>query len=287
MAHVWTRLSFAVRATLAAVLAVTALAGAQVVSPTPAAADGDVCATAPTPPAANVFISCWDTTEIADGTSDASSIALPLADTDTWGGTYNFTVQWGDGSSDVITDWDQPETIHTYATPGRYWLQITGTFSDFSFDAAAVRDGPKLITVSQWGGLTLGNRGGYFHDARNMNFTATDAPDLSQTTSLNGAFQGASSFNSPINHWDVSTVNSMYGTFAQATAFNQPLSMWNTSNVTTFGMAFLDAAAFNQDLSNWNTSNVTSMFWMFFRASSFNNGGQPLTWDVSNVTMYA
>ena len=286
MANVWTRLSGAARATLATALAVTALAGAQSVSPTPAAAVDDVCATAPTPPAANVFISCWDTTEVADGTSDVNSIALPLADTDTWGGTYNFTVEWGDGSSDVITDWAQAETTHTYATPGRYWLQITGTFSDFSYAAAAVQDGPKLITVSQWGGLTLGNRGGNFFNARNMNFTATDAPDLSQTTNLNGAFQGALSFNSPVNHWDVSTVTSMYGTFAQAPAFNQPLSTWNTSNVTTLGQAFEGAAAFNQDLSNWNTSNVTSMFWTFFGASSFNNGGQDLTWDVSNVTVF-
>jgi len=281
------RLSRMIRAALAAALAAAALAGVQLVASRPSSADVDACATVPTPPAANVFISCWDTTEVADGTSDANSIALPLANTDLWGGSYNFTVSWGDGSSDVITDWDQAETTHTYATPGRYWLQITGTFSDFSFDAAAVRDGSKLITVSQWGGLTLGNRGGYFLNASNMNFTATDAPDLSQTTNFNAAFQGASSFNSPINHWDVSTVNSMYSTFAQATAFNQPLSMWNVSNVTTFGQAFLDAVAFNQDLSNWNTSNATSMFWMFFRAASFNNGGQPLTWDVSNVTMYA
>lgn len=281
------RLSGIIRAALAATLAAAALAGAQLVASTPSAADVDACATAPTPPAADVFISCWDTTEVAAGTSDANSIALPLANTDLWGGSYNFTVNWGDGSSDVITDWDQAETTHTYATPGRYWLQITGTFSDFSFADAAVRDGSKLITVSQWGGLTLGNRGGYFLNASNMNFTATDAPDLSQTTNFNSAFQGASSFNSPINHWDVSTVTSMYGTFAQATAFNQPLSMWNVSNVTTFGQAFLDAVAFNQDLSNWNTTNANSMFWMFFRAASFNNGGQPLTWDVRNVTMYA
>jgi hypothetical protein len=263
------------------------IAAALLVTPRAAAAP-DPCATPPTPPTADAFVTCWDTSLTSAASSGSSSVALPLVDPSLYASSYNFTVQWGDGSSDTITTWNQAEATHTYAAPGRYWITITGDIDGFAFGGAPVKDAVKLIDVHQWGDLALGNTGNYFENAANMNFTATDAPDLSQTTSLNGAFLSATAFNSPIGHWDVSNVTSMYGTFVAAAAFNQPLAAWDVSNVQQMSMMFLDAVAFNQPLQAWDTSNVTSMLWMFFRASSFNNGGADLgSWDVSNVTVFA
>ena len=48
------------------------------------------------------FISTWKTDN--EGVSLSNQIFLNLDSS----GTYNFVVDWGDGSSDEITTWDQP-----------------------------------------------------------------------------------------------------------------------------------------------------------------------------------
>jgi surface protein len=84
-----------------------------------------------------------------------------------------------------------------------------------------------------------------------------------------------------ISNWDVSNVTDMSSLFEGANSFNQPLNNWNVSNVTDMGLMFTFARSFNQPLNNWNVSKVTNMRWMFSGAEFFN---QPLNnWDVSNV----
>ena len=58
-----------------------------------------------------------------------------------------------------------------------------------------------------------------------------------------------------------------------ATSFNQPLNNWNVSNVRYMDELFYGASSFNQPLNKWNVSNVTHMREMFMNARSFN---QPL-----------
>src|SRR5690606_39254838 len=70
------------------------------------------------PPAASraqdAFISQWDSS-IA-GATPSGSIQLPLVPA----GTYDFTVHWGDGTSDHISAWNSPAKVHVYAQPGEY-----------------------------------------------------------------------------------------------------------------------------------------------------------------------
>ena len=47
---------------------------------------------------------------------------------------------------------------------------------------------------------------------------------------MNGLFFD-SSFNQPLNNWNVSNVRYMDSMFALAKKFNQPLNNWNVSNV--------------------------------------------------------
>ena len=61
--------------------------------------------------------------------------------------------------------------------------------------------------------------------------------------------------------------------FQGAESFNQPLNNWNVSNVTDMDRMFFDARSFNQPLNKWDVSKVTNMSEMFNGASSFN---QPL-----------
>ncbi len=44
--------------------------------------------------------------------------------------------------------------------------------------------------------------------------------------------------------------------FSNASSFNQPLNKWNVSNVEYMGGMFYDASSFNQPLNNWNVSRV-------------------------------
>ena len=46
-----------------------------------------------------------------------------------------------------------------------------------------------------------------------------------------------------------------------ATSFNQPLNNWNVSNVEDTAIMFYGARSFNQPLNNWNVS--TDMSWIY------------------------
>ena len=104
--------------------------------------------------------------------------------------------------------------------------------------------------------------------------------NVSKVTDMTNMFGGCSAFNQPVNNWDVSNVTSM-GSMFGLTSFNQSINNWNVSNVRNMSGMFADSP-FNQSLSNWNTSNVRNMANMFRNASAFN---QDISiWNVSNVS---
>ena len=106
--------------------------------------------------------------------------------------------------------------------------------------------------------------------------------DVSQLTSLNGAFQGYNSFNADISGWDVSRVTDMEGTFENAGQFDQDISGWDVSSVTTMKNMFKGANQFDQDIGGWDVSSVTTMKNMFKGANQFDQDIG--AWDVSSVT---
>ena len=62
----------------------------------------------------DLFITRWDTSQASAGSSASDQILLPLV----FDGEYNFIVDWGDGTTDTITAWDQAEVLHTYTSSG-------------------------------------------------------------------------------------------------------------------------------------------------------------------------
>ncbi len=229
-----------------------------------------------TPSGPNDFVSTWNTANA--GASGANEVRLPLYS----GGTYNFTADWGDGTNDTITAWNAAAVTHAYASAGTYTITINGTIHGWCFNNGG--DRLKIIEISQWGDLRLGNSGGYFYGCNNLVLSATDAPDLIGTMFLTSAFRGCTSLGSSGNMsaWDVSGVTRMDGMFYQATSFDQAIGGWDVSAVTDMQYMFHGASAFNRDIGGWNVSGVTDMRYMFYQASSFNQsiGG----WDVSGVT---
>lgn len=213
----------------------------------------------------------------------AKSFALPLIAT----GSYDCAVHWGDGSQSKITAYDAPAATHTYAADGVYTVKIYGKCWGWQFNNGG--DKLRIIDIQRWGkGFRLGtNEGNYFLGCSNLNITATDAPDLSATTSFENAFEGCSSLNADLSGWDVSNITTFRDALAFCTSFNHPgIASWNLASAETLQSMFYGATAFNQDLSAWDVSNVTNMMNLFNSASAFNNGGSGsiANWDTSNVT---
>jgi surface protein len=200
----------------------------------------------------STFVTRWNTTRTSSGSSTAAQIQLPLEA----GGTYNFVVQWGDGTSETITASSQ--ALHTYSAAGVYNVTITGTLLRWRFGNSG--DRLKLLDVMQWGTMRLGNNGFYFWGASNMVMSAVDTPDLTGTTNMQSMFHDASSFNQPIGGWDVSRVTNMQNMFAGAFSFNQPIGGWNVSSATNMVGMFQSASSFNQPIGGWDVSSVTTMY---------------------------
>ena len=172
-----------------------------------------------------------------------------------------------------------------------------------AWNVSGVRNFEQMFGCINTGGARNGsiafNNGGS-GSIRNWN--------TSSATNMRAMFSrartGTTSFNQPLDGWDVSGVTSFERMFDRA-PFNASLAGWNISSATTVAHMF-EGAAFNNDVSNWvlptniselfrnalqfnhpsiltwDTSGVVNMASLFERALAFN---QPIgVWDVSNVT---
>jgi surface protein len=228
-----------------------------------------------------VFVTVWQTDNA--GASADDQVSLPLVSN----GTYDFDVDWGDGSlKQTILSYDDEAAAHTYAAAGEYEVAIVGTMSGWSFGQTATDDAGKLMEVSSWGPLAFGDTNAQFSEAANLMITAADTPDLTPTTSLDHAFAFAWGMTSgpAIGDWDTSGITNMSHTFSSASAFDADIGGWDTSAVTDMSGMFYDEGPmiFNQDIGGWDTSAVTTMTYMFGGTQEFNQdiGG----WDTSAVT---
>ncbi|MDB4293478.1 BspA family leucine-rich repeat surface protein, partial [Maribacter sp.] len=243
------------------------------------------------------FITTWKTDN--PGTSADNQITIPTFP----GGTYNYSVDWGDGSSDSgVAD----DITHSYATPGTYTVEITGEFPRIYFNFSG--DINKILLINQWGDIVWQSMVNAFSQCNSLDVTALDIPnfsettdlsrmffgcssligvpsfnnwDVSQVTEMSAVFERATSFNQDIGNWDVSNVQNMFGMFNDAISFNQDIGNWDVSKVKYMAAIFSDAISFNQDIGNWNVSAVSFMQAMFTNAIAFNQdiGG----WDVSSA----
>ena len=192
--------------------------------------------------------------------------------------TYNYSIDWGDGQyNNNVTG----EITHTYLTPGVYTVAIIGDFPA-PYHWVSNSDHIKLISIDQWGTQVWQSMNYAFYGCENMEYNATDVPNLSQVEIASNMFSGCYLFDGAIDNWDVSNITNMQSMFISARIFNQPLNSWDTSNVTNMYGMFGAAQLFNQPLDNWDVSQVTNMNFMFAQTQDFN---QDLSsWDTGSVT---
>lgn len=229
--------------------------------------------------------STWDTTKTSVGSSNSDQIKLPLEST----GTYNFEVFWGDGTSDVITAWDQAEVTHTYASSGVKKIEIKGQLEGFRFNNTG--DRLKLISIENGGNeFRLGENGDYFSSCGNLtsvcintdeqlNFsnmfkycyllTHVSRMNTENAVNFTGMFYNCSIFNQDVSFINSSKATSMESMFRGAYLFNQDMSFLDTSKIETFYMTFRDCSDFNQDISNFSFESVTDVTYMLYSATSW------------------
>ncbi len=214
------------------------------------------------------FVTTWKTDN--PGTSADDQIRVSA-----WGGGFNYSIDWGDGSNDTGV---MGPITHTYASPGTYTVRISGDFPRFS----ASGDAEKLLSVEHWGDIAWDSMQSTFQGCTHLVLNATDAPDLSRVSSMSNTFYKASSFNGEIGDWDVSNVTNMRYLFSGASSFNGEIGDWDVSKVTNMSNMFSHASSFDRDIGNWDVGKVTKMTSMFRGATSFNSDIGD--WNVGSVT---
>ena len=88
------------------------------------------------------FIFTIDTENAGSATK---TFVIPLVND----GVIDMNVDWGDGDTNNIVLWNDPNLTHVYAATGIYEIQISGTIRGFDF--ANGGDKLKILLISQWG----------------------------------------------------------------------------------------------------------------------------------------
>lgn len=200
------------------------------------------------------FTTIWKTDNVGD--TGVNQIRIPVVA----GGTYDFLVEWGDGTKNRIKSATDPNVTHTFPSPGTYEVKIYGFLSSLNF--ATTNEGRKLIEISQWGCYRQG-ASPTFYGCSELDVTATDVPDLSATNSIAGMFRGCVKLvgNSAFANWDTGHIQ-FFGTgnngfIRDCKLFNAPISEWNTASGTAYNEFAFGANALDQNFGNYNMENTT------------------------------
>jgi len=232
------------------------------------------------------------------GFTASNQFKLPLMP----GATYNALIEWGDGTTTTQTTDVKP--THTYPSPGTYQIKISGVFPSIAFGFGAAQNDPlKLLSIDNWGTIVWGNFSNAFRDCSNMVANYTDAPNLTNVTSLSTSFSGCTLFNGDVSGFNTINVTDFSFMFYLCSSFNQEVT-FNFSNALTLSNMFGGCTAFNQPV-NFDTSSVTEIQGLFGGCTLFNqpvnfntslcqyfdgffqgciNFNQPVNFDTSNAT---
>jgi surface protein len=229
------------------------------------------------------------------------------------GETVTFKVEWGDGTSEVIS-----YNAGNYAANGRFtheYIDVNGndlTANEFEIKIYPLvgetfgkywryntndpyaADSTKLKEIKKWGCFEFAPNGYAFNGCSNLNISATDTTyqqPVIPAGGLNSAFRNCSSLNpvsisadagSYFNDLNTGLVTSLAHTFYGCTNFNTAIGDWDVSGVSQMSSTFHNASSFNQgSIGDWEMGEVEQASFMFAGATAFNknlNG-----WNMEKV----
>ncbi len=240
----------------------------------------------PTPPSSSEFILKIQT-DLAGGLTNDNQFQLRRQqyNTDpTIPIIIDYTVDWGDGNiQENITD----TVTHTYDVIGTYDIKISGNYHGCEYYGGNGNDAYKIKEIVQWGTDTVWFRMWQaFRHARNMDITATDAPNLTQCTDLGYCFKYVGNnmvnANESILTWDTSNIKVFNGTFHGATGISIDIpGSWDFSIAEDIDYMFNAAWSMDQDIGQMNFTNKLKSF-NSFMADNSNTGWKMTSYDLSS-----
>tara|TARA_R110002050_G_scaffold56822_1_gene127731 strand:- start:1380 stop:3119 length:1740 start_codon:yes stop_codon:yes gene_type:complete len=210
------------------------------------------------------------------------------------GAGYNYDVDWGDGSSD--TGVTTTTKTHTYSAAGTYTVKITGTFPQPYFGTMSTTNRNKIVELSNWGDIPYTKLFQAFAYCINMDYTATDTPNLSAATAntsnmMRSLFQNCEGITSAmdLSNWtDLECVGS-YGVFLFLSgADNVPsinMSGWNMPNVTNANQMLYEVGRTATDGCDFILDNMT--FGKITGINSFMQSSKIKSLSMDNWTLPA
>ena len=139
--------------------------------------------------------------------------------------TGTAVVNWGDGTSEELTNESSAKT-----------LTDLGTLVVYGGDSVHL-SGAGVEKIKQFGTQAKVS----FEGCTKLVEVPTYIPKL--LTNCEGMFAGCTSFNSDIQYWQTSNITNMDRMFSGASAFNRSLDLWDVSTISTeptnFGSGFV------------------------------------------------
>jgi surface protein len=224
------------------------------------------------------FIFTVDTRNIGSGSSDNHTFKLPLVSSS----TINAVVNWGDGTSDLITSYNQAEVSHRYDTQGIYEITMDGVVNGCRFGNSGDKD--KILNIANWGSFDVSVEQA-FNGCSNLDTTATDYPVISSSNGLFRMFENCFSLTTlDVENWDVSSVTDMRSMFLNCSPLTTlNVENWDVSSVTDMRLMFLNCSSLTTlNVENWDVSSVINTQAMFRLCSSLTTLNVE-NWDVGNV----
>ena len=153
------------------------------------------------------------------------------------GRNYKLVIKRASDGSVLVTKNNCDDTYSYTPTETGEFLVEAGPEGVSSFGNNYNASKEALLRVEQFGTVQWQTMEEAFNGCENMQFSAgIDTPYLSQVTDMGYMFSGCTSFNQPLNSWDVSQVTSMSCMFSGCTAFNQDLGMWKLEKCEGLGL---------------------------------------------------
>lgn len=114
-------------------------------------------------------------------------VQLPMTPT----GTYNFTVDWGDGSPvGTVTAYGQPSASHVYPDDNEYQISIVGRFTEFIHSFGNF--GRRLKSVDSYGGIVFDSLS--YNDCWYLTSIPAGGPPV-RSRDFSSLFESCASFN--------------------------------------------------------------------------------------------
>ncbi|MBU2902895.1 BspA family leucine-rich repeat surface protein [Maribacter dokdonensis] len=223
---------------------------------------------------ANAFVTTWKTDNI--GVSANNQITIPTSGV----GSYNYSVDWGDG---VIEFGFTGDATHTYSNVGTYTVSIIGEFPNIYFNGVGDKD--KILTVEKWGDNKWQDFSSVFKGCTNLDVNTNDVPNTDSVYNYQSMFQDCKSLvgNSTFGDWDVGNSHGMAYMFAGTELFNQSISNWVLGTTMSLDGMFENAISFNQPLNFRGMDRTPTMVNMLNGAISFNQDLSQMPRSGSNM----